>query len=236
MQITIITAPAVTVNPSKNGGRAWKKMEVLFRTLDGKVNTKTLVSFKNPTVFQQFELSKVGDVFEVESVLGEPDATGKIGDGRRFWEWKSAHVLLATDLSQVATDLSQVQPPVPQPETTTTVSKPVVKMIVTEADRNRYIIRQSSLERAIETLSAVGTLEEGPFGKEAVTKLAAYYEAWVLRPVVEQIGTVTLVAATPQATAAVQACADAGGRGRGRPRKVVPTVIDPTDDVPSEVS
>ena len=182
MQIELVAQPSITVNPGQ--GRPWKKMEVLYRN-EGKVSTKTLVSFKNPTVFKIFAEAKQGDVFEVESVKGEPGA-----DGKQYWEWKSAHLVGASTGGPVV-------------DTAGTPAKPVTKMIVTEADRNRYIVRQSSLERAVETLAST------PFTFEQVTSLAARYEAWVFRPLDADL--VAKAAVTPLETA----------KKLGRPRKVV---------------
>ena len=157
MQIELVANPTITVNPGQP--RPWKKMEVLYRN-EGKVQTKILVSFKNPTVFKVLEGAKQGDIFEVESVKGEPNAEGK-----QFWEWKSVHAVGAQAETQAV-------------DTAGTPAKPVTKMVVTEADRNRYIVRQSSLERAIETLAG-----NGAFGYGEVTGLASIYEDWVFRPV-----------------------------------------------------
>jgi len=186
MQITLVANPNITVHPGKPN--PWKKMEVLYKNRDGKVMTKTLVSFKNPTVFKVFSEAKQGDVFEVESVQGEPNA-----EGQQFYEWKSAH---AVNSGEQVVDAAGA--PV----------KPVTKMVVTEADRNRFIVRQSSLERAVETLAGQGVLTF-----EAVTSLAAQYEAWVFRPV----GDVVVVAQTEQSVGTGIAVA----RKPGRPRKVV---------------
>ena len=183
MQIELVAQPNITTNPGQ--GRPWKKMEVLYRN-EGKVSTKTLVSFKNPTVFKIFAEAKQGDVFEVESVKGEPGA-----DGKQYWEWKSAHLVGASTGGPVV-------------DTAGTPAKPVTKMIVTEADRNRYIVRQSSLERAIETLAG-----NGAFNVAQVVTIAEQYEAWVFRPVQ------TVETAPEAATANVEA-----PKKRGRPVKV----------------
>ena len=183
MQITLVANPNITTNPGKPN--PWKKMEVLYRNQDGKVMTKVLVSFKNPTVFKVFAEAKQDDVFEVESVKGEPDA-----DGKSFWEWKSAHIVGDS----------------PVVDTAGTPAKSVAKMVVTEADRNRYIVRQSSLERAVETLAGGGILTF-----DLVTILAARYEAWVFRPVSPE------VAPTPEVVEVV-------AKKLGRPKKVVEPV------------
>ena len=190
MQIELIAQPNITTNPGQ--GRPWKKMEVLYRN-EGKVSTKTLVSFKNPTVFKIFAEAKQGDVFEVESVKGEPGA-----DGKQYWEWKSAHLVGAQ---------SQGAPVV---DTAGTPAKPVTKMVVTEADRNRYIVRQSSLERAIETLAG-----NGVFTAAQACALAEQYEAWVFRPVGAPVE-------AANKTVEAQTWQDAVTKPRGRPRKIVP--------------
>ena len=199
MQITLVAAPNVTVNPGK--GRPWKKMEALYKNLDGKVMTKTLVSFKNPTVFKIFSEAKQGDVFEVESVQSEEaDA-----EGRKYWEWKSAHAV-GSYTGDVVVDATGAP------------AKQVTKMVVTEADRNRYIVRQSSLERAIETLT--GAI---PFGVKEVTAVAEQYETWVFRPV-NALTSDTYLNAEKVAAAAQESkpAAIQEFKPRGRPRKLVP--------------
>lgn len=192
MQVTLVANPSITVNPGK--GRPWKKMEVLYRNTDGKVMTKVLVSFKNPTVFKTFSEAKQGDVFEVESVQSEEaDA-----EGRKYWEWKSAHSVGSETQGAPAVD------------TAGTPAKPVTKMVVTEADRNRFIVRQSSLERAIETLSSATT----GFGFKEVTLLASQYEGWVFRPV----GSGVIPASVTEQTQVAEALT---AKPRGRPRKLV---------------
>ena len=208
MQVTIVTAPNVTVNPPKGKGRAWKKMEVLYRTVDGKVSTKILVSFTNPTVFEQFEKSKVGEVYEVETVKGEPNA-----EGRSFWEWKSAHAVGAADAAPTSDSEGPTPEPVVFPQYAAPVVRGPVKVLITEVDRQRSIVRQSSLAQAVATLSAGGK----SVGYYEVSTLAAKYEAWVNRPV-EDV-----------APAAVAPVIDLT-KPRGRPRKPEVYQIEPQVD------
>src|SRR3990167_9073937 len=132
MQIVIVAAPNITTEAGGKG-RPYKKMEVLYRNDDGKVMTKTLVSFKNPDVFKVLAEGKPNDVFEIESFKNEE--TG-------YWDWKSAH---QTGVSGNGEDKAV--------NTTGKTEKAPVRVQVTELDRNRYIVRQSSLERAVETLA-----------------------------------------------------------------------------------
>ena len=200
MQLTLIASPNITVNPGK--GRPWKKMEVLYKNLDGKVMTKTLVSFKNPTVFKIFSEAKQGDVFEVESVQSEEaDA-----EGRKYWEWKSAHAV-GSYTGDVVVDATGAP------------AKQVTKMVVTEADRNRYIVRQSSLERAIETLNG-STI---PFAVKEVTAVAEQYEAWVFRPV-ETAYPIKEVLSAPVVVES---------KPRGRPRKDATAAPERTKVIPA---
>ena len=157
MQITIVATPNITTEAGGKG-RPYKKMEVLYRNDEGKVMTKILVSFKNPDVFKALSEGKPDDVFEIGSFKN--DETG-------YWDWKSAH---QTGVSGNGEDK--------QVNTAGKSEKAPVRVPVTELDRNRYIVRQSSLERAVETLAGNGVLTV-----EAVTKVAAQYEAWVFRPI-----------------------------------------------------
>ena len=210
MLITIIKVGTPETQPTGKG-RPYRKMEVLYRNSKGEVYPKILVSFKNPTVFKVLSEAKEGQEYEVENVKNE--------DG--YFEWKSANLVTAETTGVL-----------PQVDAKGDGVKAPVKMIVTEADRNRYIVRQSSLERAVETLSGGGVLTV-----KDVTDIAAQYEAWVFRPVplsVAALEPVKQVTAAPvaQVAATAEVAQESVAPRRGRPRK--PVVDIDTDTVEVE--
>jgi hypothetical protein len=200
MQITIVKVGNVDTIPTGKG-RPYKRLEVLYRLSNGNQGTKKLVSFKNPLVFKQMSEAQEGQVFEVESVKSE--------DGQ-YTEWKSANLVGDANGEEPAAEL---------PKTTTTTAAAVkapVKMTVTEVDRQRSIVRQSSLERAIQFLVAQGQA----FSEAEVKAVAAGFEQWVQRPSVEDV--LTQANINPIAK-----------KAPGRPRKVIPvpqTAAEVSDD------
>ena len=199
MQITLVAAPVLTVAPGSQG-RPWKKLEVLYRDMNGKVLTKNLVSFKNPTVFKLFSTAKQDETYEVESVKGEPQA-----DGKQFWEWKSAHRLE-----------NQEQGVLPTVDKSGNTNKAPVKLAFTETDRQRLIVRQSSIAQAVNyAKDKVGVVLDD------ILEVAAQFENWVFRPVAEVESKSIPVTAAELVYKDPQQGATTVTPKRGRPRKSV---------------
>ena len=76
MFIEIVNVAASTV-PTQNG--SYQKLEVAYKTADGKVQGKPLVSYKYPEVFALLSKANRGDKFDVKAVK----------DGK-FWNWEAA--------------------------------------------------------------------------------------------------------------------------------------------------
>lgn len=153
-----------TVDISKpNASKSYKQMVVTHT--DGKDTTgKKIFDFSTPKhVWDTLAAAKDGDCF---TITREKDA--KEG---KYWEWKD-----------IAAATGEVAAPTPSP-TTVTASTPAatparVGSWETPEERGKkqvYIVRQSSINAAIETLKSTGK----PFGTDAVKNLAGQYEAYV---------------------------------------------------------
>jgi len=201
MQITIVKIGNIETVPGNP--RPYKRVEVLYRNTKGDVYPKKLVSFKNPTVFKVMSEAQPDQIYEVDVVKSEEG----------YSDWKSANLVgdQQGDLPAVNAKGEGVKAP--------------VKMTVTEGDRNRYIVRQSSLERAVEVLSCQVT----PVTFEEVIELAGRFEAWVFRPQAGEAGAVRAeaVAATPVITTSQNVPV---ARGPGRPRKPAQPVVNDTTE------
>lgn len=219
MQITVISVSTPVSIPTGKG-RPYRKLEVLHKNDKGYNNTQTLVSFKNPSVFKTMEGAKTGQIYEVDEIKNEGG----------FREWKSARLVEAQAEGVVDAGLKTGE--LPKVDTTGVATKAPIKVQVTELDRNRYIVRQSSLERAIETLAGSGS-----FSVADVTKVAEQYEAWVFRPVAIEADNAKAAIAVVKAVAPAATAVEVARRP-GRPRKAVPVTynVEDANDYPdSEV-
>lgn len=124
----------------------------------GKVTAKTLLSFVHPEVFKTVTTAQVDDVF---SVSLEKDDKG-------YWQWTAATKGDAP--AQAANGPSKTG--------TTTVSSPRSTYETPEerAQKQVYIVRQSSITNAIQTLAINNKAALNP---EAVIDLAKKYEKYV---------------------------------------------------------
>lgn len=152
MQITVIDVGTPNTHAAKNG-RSYQSLEVTYKGVDGKVGNKKLMSFTNPTVFKAAQEWSKGTVVDV--------TTQK--DDQGYWQWTG----LGTGESQVA------QSPSAAPATRVTGSNYETKE--ERAERQKLIVRQSSLSNAIAILT-VGAKE---IKKEQVFALASELNDWV---------------------------------------------------------
>jgi hypothetical protein len=157
MQITILSVSIEHV-PGKNGG--YDKAEVAYKDHEGKVAGKNLVSFNAPEAFAVVKAAVNGDVLDVTS---EKDAKG-------YWQWVKVAKL---DAAHAA-----AQP----------VATPAGKAATNPAPKNTYetpeerafkqlcIVRQTGIERAIDTLHIINGSE---FTVDDVVDVARQYEKYV---------------------------------------------------------
>lgn len=153
MQITVIDVGTPNTHAAKNG-RSYQSLEVTYKGVDGKVGNKKLMSFTNPTVFKAAQEWSKGTVVDV--------TTQK--DDQGYWQWTG----LGTGESQVAQSPSAAAP-------ATRVTGSNYETKEERAERQKLIVRQSSLSNAISILT-VGAKE---IKKEQVLALASELNDWV---------------------------------------------------------
>lgn len=122
-----------------------------------RVAEKKLVSFKAKEVYEVIKSAKPGDEFTVTMAKGE-----------QYWEWTAiAPRGQAVETPAVSSGTNGKANPTPK----STYETPEER-----AKKQVYIVRQSSISAAIDTLK---TDKKNP-SKEEVVELAQYYEAYVL--------------------------------------------------------
>jgi hypothetical protein len=137
MFITVIDVGSPNSHPTAKGG-SYQSIEVTYKGDDGKVGSKKLMSFANPTVFNAAKNWNKGDTVNVR--------TEKLPnkDGQLFWQW---------------TGIESGDAPVAQLErqaSTPTTSRPAVSNYETREERQArqvLIVRQSTLSNAIAILT-----------------------------------------------------------------------------------
>lgn len=153
MQITVLS---VTIEhmPGKSGG--YDKAEVAYKDQDGKVSGKNLVSFNAPEAFAVIKAAGNGDVLDV---VAEKDAKG-------YWQWVKVSKVDAATAAQVTST--------PTGKVANVTPKSTYETPEERAQKQVYIIRQSSLTAAIATLK-----ENEALNADDVITIAKQYEAYV---------------------------------------------------------
>lgn len=154
MQITVIDVGTPNTHAAKNG-RSYQSLEVTYKGADGKVGNKKLMSFSNPSVFKAASSWTKGDVVDV---VTQKDDAG-------YWQWTG----LGTGDNQVA------QQSTASASTGTRVTGSNYETKEERAERQKLIVRQSSLSNAIAILT-VGAKE---VKKADVLALATELNDWV---------------------------------------------------------
>jgi hypothetical protein len=154
MQIQIIDVGTPNTHAAKNG-RSYQSLEVTYKGADGKVSSKKLMSFSNPSVFKTISgLSKGASI----DVVTQKDDAG-------YWQW---------------TGINDGSSPAPQtssstPAATTRVTGSNYETADERAARQKLIVRQSSLTNAV----AILTVGSKSVNKEDVKALAQELVDWV---------------------------------------------------------
>lgn len=152
-----ITVKSVNVEWIAKGKTKYGKAVVSY-VRDGKDNTQTLVSFKNPDVFKTLSEASEGSVYEITLT--------KEGD---YWQWSKA--VPADNASTKAQGSAQAP--------AATGGRVTGSNYETKEEREKkqvYIVKQSSLSAAISTLSH-GT--DVPLDPSNVIALARQYTEFV---------------------------------------------------------
>lgn len=138
---------------SKNG-KSYNQLVVAYRS-NGKISEKKLIPFENPDVFKYIEKMNTGDTAEVTTVKND----------KGYWDWTAIN---EGGKQEVATQQSS--------GTTNRVTGSNYETKEERAIRQRYIIRQSSISSAVDSL-AVGS--KSSLNPDDVIALARKYEAYV---------------------------------------------------------
>ena len=128
----------------------YSTLNVQYRNSNGEVSGKKLVSFSNESVYKYFEGLKVPK----EGVEVEVRAVKK----GNFWNWVEA------------------REPGDHPEEEVSVKSTTNKQWVPDADRQKLIVRQSSISNAVSTLK----VDKAAADPKEVLELAQKYFDWVM--------------------------------------------------------
>ena len=142
-------------------GKKYKMIEVAYKGEDGKIAGKKVMDFSYPTVYNTLKAASQGDKFEVTAV--------KEGD---YWNWSEIKKVDGAASPVAVTGGST------EGNRTQAFAAGANDRYETKEERQarqKYIIRQSSLSTAVETL-AVGSKTVDP---DKVVELARKYEAYV---------------------------------------------------------
>ena len=153
MNITIVNVDVTTP-----AGKKYQQAEVVFKDDGGKVNTKKIFSFANPAVFDVIKGAKSGEAFSVTTVKND----------KGYWDWTAATACSAAPAAPASYQRSATPAPTRDFETKEE-----------RAQRQRLIVRQSSISNAISMLT--------PSAKQSlavadVLAVAEQLNNWVFEP------------------------------------------------------
>lgn len=154
MLINIVDVGAPNTHAAKNG-RSYQSIEVTYKNDQGQTQSKKLMSFSNPTVFNHIRDLNKGDALNVTT---EKDANG-------YWQWTGIGGDNAVSETKQAT-----------PATGSRVTGSNYETKEERAARQILIVRQSSLSSAVELVAATST---EPSTVDNVIAIAKQFEAYV---------------------------------------------------------
>lgn len=153
MQIQI-----VNVDVSTPTGKKYQMAEVIFKS-NGETKTKKIMSFANPSVFGIIKDAKKDDTFTITQEK----------DGQGYWQWTTIKSGSGEQQQQNATQSAA-------PQRSAATMQRDFETKEERADRQRLIVRQSSLSNSIAILSPGSKSALDP---KAVLALAEELVAWV---------------------------------------------------------
>ena len=157
MLINIVDVGTPSTKASSNG-RSYQEIEITYKTENGQVANKKLMSFSNPSVFNHIKGLAKGEVVNVTTVK----------NAKGFWDWTG---IGNEGDAPVAT---QSKPATAQAGGRVTGSNYETKE--ERAARQILIVRQSSLSSAVALVSATST---EPTTTDNVIAIAKKFEAYV---------------------------------------------------------
>ena len=129
MNITLVNVDVTTP-----AGKKYQQAEVVFKDDTGRVNTKKVMSFANPAVFAAIKDAKSGEQFTITQEKND----------RGYWEWTSAKPGAGEAKASAAPARQAAPAPASGRDFETKEER---------AQRQRLIVRQSSLSNAISMLT-----------------------------------------------------------------------------------
>lgn len=164
MQISVIDVGTPNTHAGA-GGRSYQSLEVTYKSDDGKVASKKLMSFVYPKVFSSAKTWSKGDLVNIK--------TEKVPnkDGQSFWQW--------TDILGEGEEVAVTSKPsaAASAGTTTRVAGSNYETKEERAARQVMIVRQSSLSTAV---AALGVGGKTPIDVHQTIEYAKKLEAYVL--------------------------------------------------------
>lgn len=160
MQIKVVAVEVNTV-PTQKG--SYQSAEVTYKniTFGDKVETKKIMSFVHKDVFNTLKQAQSGEIYTV----------ARTKDDKGYWQWvqvAAGDVQIASEGAPAATGGAPAKAATPAPKSTFETPEERAKKQV-------YIVRQSSISAAIDTLK---TDKKAPTVEE-VLAVAKQYEAYV---------------------------------------------------------
>jgi len=146
------------INASVEDKGKYKMAEIAFKDIaKGQVSSKKLMSFNNPNVYKTMVDAKNGELFNIEMQKND----------KGYWDWTNASRTTSVDSGSGGS---------PEPSKAGNVSpKSTYETAEERAKKQVYIVRQSSISAAIDTLK---TDKKNPTVAE-VLAVAKQYEDYV---------------------------------------------------------
>ena len=141
----------------------YKMAEVTFKDLaKGQTSSKKLMSFSNPVVYKTLVDAKKGEVYTIEMQKND----------KGFWDWVAASIANSVNAGSVGSPEATTKA---SGSTSFTSPKSTYETPEERAKKQVYIVRQSSISAAIDTLK---TDKKSPSVSE-VLDVAKQYESFV---------------------------------------------------------
>jgi len=154
MLINIVDVGTPSTKASSNG-RSYQEIEVTYKTENGQVSNKKLMSFSNPSVFNHIKGLGKGDAVNVTTVK----------NAKGYWDWTG----IGNEGDEPVATQSK---PAAATQSGGRVTGSNYETKEERAARQVYIIRQSSLSTAVELLGPGKSVDD-------VIKVAKQFEAYV---------------------------------------------------------
>lgn len=154
MQIKVVAVELSTVPTAKG---SYQTAEVTYKNVsfDNKVETKKLMSFTFKNVFDTLKTAQAGDTFTISRAKND----------KGYWDWTDIAAGNAAPATAGDKEVTKSTP----------VTKSSFETAEERAKKQIYIVRQSSISAAIETLK---TDKKNPTVEEVIA-VAKQYEAYV---------------------------------------------------------